>query len=211
MEQLTRDGAEAIVLDVRDNAGGSLSAAVGVSEMLLPAAMTIVETRGRDHVLRQQYATKKDGAYCALPIAVIVNQNSASAAEIVAACLQDHGRAVVIGQRTFGKGTVQQMLPIGKGLLKLTWAGFERPNGANIHRARGAGEDEAWGVLPDAGGECVMSPKKWSAYRDYRSQRDEADGVASGNAERSVDEPLQIAVRNLRRVDPRLLPTHFEN
>ena len=70
-----------------------------------------------------------------MPIAVIVNQYSASAAEIVAACLQDNKRAVVVGERSFGKGTVQQLLPLGNGLLKLTWASFWRPSGANIQNA----------------------------------------------------------------------------
>ena len=87
-----------------------------------------------------------------IPVAVVVNQNSASAAEIVAACLQDHGRAVIVGERTYGKGTVQQLLPLesGKSLLKLTWASFWRPSGGNIHRADGAPNDAKWGVVPNA-------------------------------------------------------------
>ena len=98
------------MLDLRDNAGGALDAAVAVCDMLLPAGKTIVETRGRDQA-RCDSATRPraTGDIVELPLAVIVNQNSASAAEIVAACLQDHGRAVVVGERTYGKGTVQQL------------------------------------------------------------------------------------------------------
>lgn len=198
MEELKAAGVQAIVLDLRDNVGGGLSPAVSVCQALLPAGKTVVETRGRNDLLRQRYATKSDGDYCQMPVAVIVNQNSASASEIVAASLQDNGRAAIIGQRSFGKGTVQQMLPIGKGLLKLTWAGFRRPSGANIHRASGAPETETWGVLPDNGCECVLSPKMWSAFREYRSRRDEADGEATDSAETFVDEPLRLAVRNLQ-------------
>src|SRR2546426_10891957 len=121
--------------------------------MLLPAGKTIVETRGRGQVLLRRYMSEADGRYVDLPVAVVVNQNSASAAEIVAACLQDQGRAVVVGQRTYGKGTVQQLLPLesGKSLLKLTWASFWRPSGANIHHAAGVPDDAKWGVLPDTG------------------------------------------------------------
>ena len=144
LEQVLADGAAAVVLDLRDNAGGALDAAVAVCEMLLPADKLIVETRGRGEALRQRYATSVDGRYLDLPIAVVVNQNSASAAEIVAACLQDHGRAIVAGERTYGKGTVQQLVPLesGRSLLKLTWASFWRPSGARIHRPAGTAEDD---------------------------------------------------------------------
>src|ERR1043166_811898 len=121
--------------------------------MLLPAGKTIVETRGRGQSLLRRYVSDSDGRYTDLPLAVAVNQNSASAAEIVAACLQDHRRAIVVGQRTYGKGTVQQLLPLesGKSLLKLTWASFWRPSGANIHHAVGVPDDAKGGVSPDAG------------------------------------------------------------
>ena len=109
-----------------------------------------------------------------LPLAVIVNQNSASAAEIVAACLQDHGRAVVVGQRTYGKGTVQQLLPMesGKSLLKLTSASFWRPSGANIHRMPNVPESAKWGVSPEPGYEVRLSPDEYAVYRRYRVERD---------------------------------------
>jgi carboxyl-terminal processing protease len=207
MKRLESEGVKAIVLDVRDNAGGSLSAAVAICEMLLPAGKTIVETRGRDHELRQRYASTSDGLYRDLPVAVIVNQRSASAAEIVAACLQDYGRAAVVGERSFGKGTVQQLVPLesGRSLLKLTWASFWRPNGTNVHRARGATESDAWGVQPDEGYECTLSPKEYEAYQKYRERRDRyrypinADnsgssaGSAGGESDDFIDGPLKMA------------------
>jgi carboxyl-terminal processing protease len=207
VEQATSAGAAAVVLDLRDNAGGALDAAVAVCEMLLPAGKVIVETRGRGRSLRQRYATSVDGRYLDLPLAVVVNRNSASAAEIVAACLQDHDRAVVVGERTYGKGTVQQLVPLesGRSLLKLTWASFWRPSGARIHRAAGNADDGTWGVMPDPAYERPLSPEEYAAYRKYRADRDMAgprqrageDAEPAATAE-FIDEQLQAAVDHLR-------------
>jgi carboxyl-terminal processing protease len=173
LDRLTGEGLQGAVLDLRDNAGGALDAAVAVCDLLLPADRTVVETRGQAGALRQRYVTSGSGRHVELPLAVLVNQNSASAAEIMAACLQDHGRAVVVGERTYGKGTVQQLVPLGdKSLLKLTSASFWRPSGVNIHRMAGASDGGAWGVTPDAGYELRLSNDEYAAYRKYRSARD---------------------------------------
>jgi carboxyl-terminal processing protease len=103
----------------------------------------------------------------------------------MAACLQDHGRAVVVGERSFGKGTVQELLPIesGRSLLKLTTASYWRPSGKNIHRMPDTTPEDAWGVRPDAGLEVPMSDEQYEAYREWRSQRDLMEQPAtSGNA-----------------------------
>lgn len=216
LKTLKREGVQAIVLDLRDNAGGALGGAVEICEMLLPADQTIVETRGRDEVVRQRYVTNAAGEYSDWPLAVIVNQNSASAAEIVAACLQDHKRAVVVGERSYGKGTVQQLVPLeaGKSLLKLTWASFWRPNGANIHHAVGAPDSATWGVLPDPGFERKLTPNEYAAYEEYRNHRDEdrqrpaasdskstdtpENAAADSATGRFVDEPLELAKHYLQ-------------
>jgi carboxyl-terminal processing protease len=210
MTKLSADGVRAVVLDLRDNPGGSLDAAVAVCQMLLPADKTIVETRGREQALLHRYVSTSDGKFMDVPIAVLVDQNSASAAEIVAACLQDHGRAIVVGQRSYGKGTVQQLLPLesGKSLLKLTWASFWRPSGANIHHAVGVPDDAKWGVVPDAGFESKLSPEEYKTYLVYREKRDgfggidekrSADPDVVANATGFVDKPLQLAVEYLQR------------
>ena len=156
----------------------------------------------------QRYTTKVDGKYSGIPLAVIVNQYSASAAEIVAACLQDQHRAVVVGERSFGKGTVQQLLPVGNGLLKLTWASFWRPSGANMQRTANDTTLGVWAVMPDAGYERKLSADEYAAYRSYRDQLDE-NGDGSGQSQKDqtsantgttsgfVDEPLQVAERYL--------------
>jgi carboxyl-terminal processing protease len=147
-----------------------------------------------------------------LPIAVLVNQHSASAAEILAACLQDNGRATIVGQRSYGKGTVQQLLPLesGKSLLKLTWASFWRPSGVEIHRSTGAKDDEKWGVVPDKGFERVLSDDQYAAYQKYRADRDlfrvtsgqSSDNAATSTAEQPayVDLQLQDALKHLQAV-----------
>jgi carboxyl-terminal processing protease len=173
MEELIAGGIQAAVIDLRDNVGGALDAAVTICDRLLPAGRTIVETRGRDHVLRHRYETTGAGKYLDLPLAVVVNHNSASAAEIVAACLQDHGRAAVAGERTYGKGTVQQLVPLAnRSLLKLTWASFWRPSGANIHRLANTPASAKWGVVPDRGLERPLSRNEYAEYRKYRIARD---------------------------------------
>lgn len=207
MPRVVELGVRGIVLDVRDNAGGSLSSAVAICEMLLPADKLIVETRGRRQTLHERYATHTDGMYYDMPLAIIVNHNSASAAEIVAACLQDHGRAVVVGQRSFGKGTVQQLLPLGKSLLKVTWASFRRPSGASVDRPQNTMANNTWGVLPDNGYECELTPKDYAAFQDYRNLRDENE-IMNGDgdndlpertaaAAKFVDEPVVLAARYL--------------
>jgi carboxyl-terminal processing protease len=208
LETLQKRGVKSIVLDLRDNVGGSLDAAVAVCQILLPAGKEIVTTRGRGQQIRQRYATTVDGKFTGLPLVVLVNQNSASAAEIVAACLQDHGRAPVAGQRTYGKGTVQELLPMesGRSLLKLTWASFWRPNGANIHRRPGDKQDSGWGVTPDAGLERTLSDNEYAAWFKYRSRRDgfsrlESEQPASNDVPAEVgpfiDEQLQSALQYL--------------
>ena len=87
---------------------------------------------------------------------MLINHNSASASEILAACLQDYNRAVIIGERSYGKGTVQRIMQIesGRSLLKLTSATYWRPSGQNIHRMADARESDSWGVKPNADLRC---------------------------------------------------------
>ena len=209
LDQLVADGVQGVVLDLRDNPGGPLDMAVAVCDLFLPADKTVVETRGRDAELIRRYSTTGKGRFLSLPLAVLVNQNTASAAEIVAACLQDHGRAAVVGQRTYGKGTVQQLLPMesGRSLLKLTWASFWRPDGVNIHRKPGTPEVEPWGVTPNPGRELQLSAEDYATYLKWRADRDMLNlGDLPGSSKTEpppaeanfVDEQLELAVRQLQ-------------
>ena len=142
--------------------------------MFLRGGLPIVTTRGRDQKTREQAVSTGNGRYTDPPLAVLVNHNSASASEIVAACLQDHDRAVVIGQRSFGKGTVQRLLMLesGRSILKLTSATYWRPSGKNINRMPGDTEEDEWGVSPNPGFEVPLDNQQYLNWRKYRRLRD---------------------------------------
>ncbi|TWT92192.1 S41 family peptidase [Neorhodopirellula pilleata] len=144
---------DALVLDLRGNGGGLLTAAVDVADMFLNSGK-IVSTKTRGGVLEEQaVATEGVLVDSDKPMAILIDQDSASASEIVAAALQDAGRAIIGGTRSFGKGTVQNILPLeyGRSALRLTVAKYYRPSDQNIHRGKDDGEDDVWGVTPDEG------------------------------------------------------------
>jgi carboxyl-terminal processing protease len=107
-------------------------------------------------------------------MAVLVNRYSASASEIVAACLQDHERAIVVGERTWGKGSVQNVIELegGKSALKLTTASYQRPSGEKIHRFPEDKESDEWGVTPNEGYNLRLSGSDLQALVDDRRARD---------------------------------------
>lgn len=194
------DKPRGLVIDLRGNPGGLLSAAVEVCDLLLDDGV-IVHTRKRrsdaadDATLDARRATA--GARLAgVPIVALVDGLTASAAEIVAACLQDTGRAAVVGSRTFGKGTVQSILPLSdeSGLLKLTTAEYLRPSRQGIDRQVRDGDADAWGVSPDAGYEVAPTAETNARIAAWRRSRDAAGPVpawlASHGLPRDVDPVL---------------------
>jgi carboxyl-terminal processing protease len=169
-----------LVIDLRGNPGGLVTAAVDVCDRFLDDGV-IVSTCGRhddgvgsgvEPPLDVRRATP--GAVVrGLPIAILVDDLTASAAEIVAACLQDHRRATIVGSRTFGKGTVQSILPLsGGGLLKLTTAEYLRPDGRSIHRSHDDVDEAMWGVVPDDGYTIVPSSDSLERLARWRKHRD---------------------------------------
>jgi carboxyl-terminal processing protease len=173
INQLLEEGMQALVLDLRFDPGGLFSQATEIADMFIEGG-TIVSTKGRNTTERT-WEAKKEGTFPNFPMAVIVNHYSASASEIVAACLQDHHRAVIVGERSWGKGSVQNVIELenGASALKLTTASYHRPSGKNIHRFPGASESDAWGVMPDPGYEVKFTPRETREYIDnYRRERD---------------------------------------
>ncbi len=173
VNQLLEEGMRGLVLDLRFDPGGLFSQATEIADMFIEGG-TIVSTKGRNTTERT-WEAKKEGTFPPFPMAIIVNHFSASASEIVAACLQDHHRAVIVGERSWGKGSVQNVIELegGASALKLTTASYHRPSGKNIHRFPGASESDAWGVMPDPGYDVKFTPRETREYLDtYRRERD---------------------------------------
>jgi carboxyl-terminal processing protease len=157
-----------IVLDLRNNPGGLLSEAISVSDAFLDKG-EIVSTRGRNLNDSQRYNARRGDLSKGKPIVVLINNGSASASEIVAGALQDHKRAVIVGQKSFGKGSVQTIIPVqGEGAMRLTTSRYYTPSGRSI---------QALGVSPDI---IVKQPsrkqsKKADSEETKRPVRSEAD------------------------------------
>ncbi len=154
-----RANAQAVILDLRYNPGGILPSAVQMCNMLVDKGI-IVSTKGRRSIFGTEFKADSDvDLDTSIPMVVLVNNQSASASEIMAGCLQDLGRAEIAGQRSYGKGTVQQVFELenDQTALKFTTARFYRPSGKNIHRTEEMDQDDQWGVSPNAGLELEMT------------------------------------------------------
>jgi carboxyl-terminal processing protease len=134
LKKLKGHGMEGLVLDLRNNPGGLLDQAVKVCEVFVPRGQLIVSTEGRGAQAKYEYVAKGRDEFPNLKIVILVNNGSASASEIVAGCLQDLGRAFVMGEQTFGKGSVQSIVPLQDGsALRLTTAKYYTPSHKVIH------------------------------------------------------------------------------
>lgn len=141
LKNLKEKGMESLILDLRNNPGGLLNSAVDVAEQFLPPKHLVVSIKGRKGEKIDYFTEGLRPVYDKIPMIVLVNQGSASASEIVAGALQDWGRAPILGVQTFGKGSVQSLIPLSDGsALKLTTAKYYTPKGKSIH---------AVGIMPD--------------------------------------------------------------
>jgi carboxyl-terminal processing protease len=193
LDKLLHDGATSLIIDLRDNPGGLLDAAVAVANPFFKKDELIVYTQGRLPDDREEYRAEGDGDPLTLPLAVLVNAGSASAAEIVAGALKDTNRAVIVGERSFGKGSVQSIFKLKKGEgLRLTTAHYYMPSGAAIHEH---------GVSPQV--EVVLSADEDEKVRlqeerdDITDPKEFADRFGFAPIE---DRQLQAAIDVLRGV-----------
>jgi carboxyl-terminal processing protease len=176
LEALEKEGAKGLILDLRNNPGGLLRAAVEISNMFMKEGR-IVSTKGRNEK-EEIYDARADLAlpYYSdkFPVAILVNKFSASASEIVSAALQDNNRATIIGERSYGKGSVQNIILMEKetSALKLTTASYWRPSGKNIHRFPDSKETDEWGVKPNKDFDVPMKDEERLEYMLWRSDRD---------------------------------------
>lgn len=160
LEKLSSDNGEilGLVLDLRNNPGGLLTQAVRVTDLFLDSGL-IVYTEGRLDHQKQKYYSHKEGSWTEFPMVILVNGGSASASEIVAGAMQDHKRAIVLGTKTFGKGSVQTILPLDdRSAIRLTTARYFTPKGRSI---------QATGIVPD----IVMENEPRTQREEQAEQR----------------------------------------
>jgi len=191
LDTLTKGNLRGLIVDLRNNPGGLLTSAIDVGEKFLKRGDLIVYTQGRNEKPQQTFRAKGRYHYLNFPMVVLVNGGSASASEIVAGALKDHQRAILVGERTFGKGSVQSVLPLDDGsAIRLTTAKYYTPSKRVIHER---------GIEPDI--VVPMSPDDWRKLLIKRAQ-DENGGPHEGDEDVSdvVDVQLQRAVDALKGV-----------
>ncbi|RLB13495.1 MAG: peptidase S41, partial [Deltaproteobacteria bacterium] len=156
-----------LVLDLRNNPGGLLSQAVKVSDLFLDEGV-IVSTRGRNSAQNISMNAHKNGTERKYPIIVLVNGGSASASEIVAGAMQDNKRALILGTRTFGKGSVQTIIPLGDGSgLRLTTARYYTPSGRSIQLS---------GIVPDVNVEFIPPAEEKNSKKPHFLREEDLKG-----------------------------------
>lgn len=149
VDSLTAAGARGLVIDLRGNPGGLLLQGVEVADLFLDRGTRIASTQGRQAGANAEFTDRAPQKWAGKPIVVLVNGNTASAAEVVAGALQDHDRALVMGRQTYGKGSAQAVLQLEDGgALKLTSARWYTPLGRSIERPHGAAADDSTEKLP---------------------------------------------------------------
>ncbi|GAB4249965.1 MAG: S41 family peptidase [Deferrisoma sp.] len=201
-----------LVLDLRNNPGGLLDQAVKVADLFLTGG-TVVSTKGRDPEQEVVYTARDDGTEPKLPLVVLVNGGTASASEIVAGALQDHRRGLILGERTFGKGSVQTILPLSDGSgLRITTALYYTPSGRTIQArgiepdvkvAAGPGdpeevpEDRIHGRMREEDLKGHFEPGQEEGERPPKPEAEEPGGAGEGS-DLSQDRQLQRAVQILQ-------------
>ena len=188
LEKLLTQDMKALILDLRNNPGGLLSSAVEVSQKFLKGGEKIVSTKGRVGAgIQTQYASKGRYHYTDFPMVILVNGGSASASEIVAGALQDYKRAILVGKKTFGKGSVQSVMPLEDGsAIRLTTAKYYTPNERMIHDK---------GIDPDIF--ISMSPDQWQKVMMKRSR----DEIGDLSIDKKIDLTNAVDVQLERAID----------
>ena len=207
LKKLKSNGMEGVVLDLRNNPGGLLDQAVKVCELFVPRGQLIVSTEGQGARSKSEYTARSrdSNLYSDLPMVLLVNGGSASASEIVAGCLQDLKRAFVMGEQTFGKGSVQSIIPLPEGeAMRLTTAKYYTPSHKVIHEK---------GITPDSiipmslEEEEALYLKRIPGGLDYldEERREKAKNATDVQYERAVDFLKGVILFKDRTVAPRKL------
>jgi carboxyl-terminal processing protease len=195
VNRLLKQNINSLVIDLRNNPGGLLDSAVEVAEPFFRKGEIIVYTQGRKPSDREDYRAEADGDPLDLPVAVLINAGTASAAEIVTGALKDTGRAVIVGERSFGKGSVQAIFKLKDGeALRLTTAKYYTPSGVSIHEK---------GIAPQV--EVIMTPDEDFKLRQQQARPDllgrPAEFKAALGFDPIEDRQLEAAIDVLKGVD----------
>jgi len=194
LDKLRAEGLTALILDLRNNPGGLLNSAVEVSQKFLKNGDKVVSTKGRPGTgMQAVYTAKGKSHYVDFPIVVLVNGGSASASEIVAGALQDYRRGILVGEKTFGKGSVQSVLPLDDGsAIRLTTAKYYTPKDRMIHEK---------GIEPDI--VVPMAPDLWQRVQIKRSRAElgnEEDDDPRLDLKNAMDIQLERAIDVLKGI-----------
>lgn len=192
LKKLKKQGMEGLVLDLRNNPGGLLDQAVKVCELFIKRGELVVSTEGRGPQADTKYYSRGKDQYPDLQMVVLVNGGSASASEIVAGCLQDRGRALVMGEQTFGKGSVQSIMPLQDGsALRLTTAKYYTPSHKVIHEK---------GITPDSIVAMSQEEEELLYFKRAPGGLDSLDEMQKARAEKAQDVQLDRAMDTLKGV-----------
>jgi len=194
MSELQAKGLKGLILDLRWNPGGLLDSAWQVSSLFLKRGDGVVSTKGRNQGEDQRLNAAGDGPYNDVPLVVLVDEGSASASEIVSGAIRDNHRGTVIGERTFGKFSVQNLIPLGSSnaKLKITTSRYYLPSGVSLHREP---TSEKWGVEP----EIPIRLARWERFNAFQARRD-ADLLGPPKPVAKTEDAEQPV--DLSKVDP---------
>jgi carboxyl-terminal processing protease len=195
LKDLHGRGMKGLILDLRSNPGGALTEAIAVADLFVENG-TIVTVKSRSE--EKVYSAKPENTYSGFPIVLLVNRQTASAAEVIAGCLQDHQRAIVVGERTYGQAIVRSIFPLKTGgALKLPVAAYYRPSGKHVNRYPGATEADEWGIKPDPGFDVASPEDEMKQLGLSRVARESLDPKDASNAV-FEDRQLQKALEAFR-------------
>jgi len=192
VKDLHKKGLKGLILDLRGNPGGLLDVAIKITDLFIDDGL-IVSIRPRGGQAREaKFNGRHSGSYLDFPMVCLINGRSASGSEIVSAALQDHNRAYVIGERSYGKGSVQNIKDFGDGEIKLTTASFWRPNGKNLNKSSTKGRDsDEWGVIPDKSIKFTAKEKRALAEFQLDSE------IIQAHAKRGKIKPKEFKDRHI--------------
>ena len=194
LKKLEKEGMDSLILDLRNNPGGLLDVAAKVADKFLEEGKMIVYTKGRRKSQNMEFRAHSRGTYASQPLVVLVNEGSASASEIVAGAMQDNDRGIILGKKSFGKASVQTVMPLGDGsALRLTTAKYFTPSGRSI---MGEGiipdivvEEEAYKPLENKKSENIFEKlKEYAIPKDKKKDEGEPDKKAEKEDEEKPDD-----------------------